>query len=284
MLAIVLAANALFLGVEIVGAVMFHSLVLFADATHMVSDVAALLIALGAAGLVARPATTRHSYGLQRAEVLGAQASGVVLVAVAIWIIVSAVQRLGDPGDVAGGGVLVVGAVGLVVNLASAWALSRARGGSLNMHGAYLHMALDAVGSLAAIVAGVAVLSTGADWIDPLASIIVAVLVLWAAFSLLRDTTSVLLEAVPRGIDPGSIEAALQGDPEVEQVHHLHVWNLASDVAALSVHVKVRGEVTLHDAQVVGDRLKTMLHDEFGIEHATVELECHACDEATHTH
>jgi cobalt-zinc-cadmium efflux system protein len=185
---------------------------------------------------------------------------------------------------VSGGGVLIVGLAGLAVNGASATLLARGRGDSLNVHGAFLHMALDALGSVGAVVAGAVVLLTAATWIDPTVSILIAVLVLWSAFSLLRATTSVLLEGSPRGIDPDAVVVALARDPDVEGVHHLHIWNLASDVAALSVHVQVRGEVTLHDAQVTGARLKQLLADDFGITHATVELECHACDGPIDTH
>jgi cobalt-zinc-cadmium efflux system protein len=274
----VLVLNAAFLVVEIVGGALFHSLALVADAAHMVSDVAALVIALTAQRLLDRPATTRHSYGLQRAEVLAAQASGMLLVAAAVWIIIEAVRRVGAAPDVVGGGLLAVALAGLFVNLFSARLLARARGESLNMHGVYLHMLLDALGSLGAAAAGVAVLVWGAGWVDPAVSIAIAVLVLFGAWGLLRDTTVVLLEGAPRGVDPTAVAAALSTDPEVEGVHHLHIWNLASDVAALSVHVQLVGEVTLHEAQVTGARLKTMLADQFGIDHATVELECHACD------
>lgn len=273
-----LLANAGFLVVEVVTGIATNSLALLADAAHMASDVVALVIALAAQRLLARPATGTHSYGMQRAEVLGAQANGIGLLVVAGWIVFEAVRRLGDPAHVAGGWLLVVALLGLAVNVASLVVLRRAAGQSLNMRGAVLHMGLDAAGSVGAAVAGAAALWWEADRVDPLVSILVAALVLWSAWSLLRSTAHVLLEGTPRGVDPDSVAAALLGEPDVEAVHHLHVWSLASDVPALSAHVVLGGERTLHEAQAAGGRLKHLLDDRFGITHATLELECHPCE------
>ena len=281
-LTLALAANAAFLVAEVVGGVAFGSLALLADAAHMLSDVAALAIALVAARLAVRPATARHSFGLQRAEVLGAQANGVVLLAAAAWILYEAVGRLDDSPDVVGGGLLVVALGGLLVNVGSAFLLHRAGGHSLNMRGALTHLLLDALGSVGAVMAGLAIVLWDATWMDPVVSIVLAVLVLWSAWQLLRDTTHVLLEGTPAGLDPDAITAALVADPDVDLVHHVHVWNLASDTPALSAHVVLNGERTLHDAQASGDRLKHLLLDRFGIEHSTLELECHACDGPDH--
>jgi cobalt-zinc-cadmium efflux system protein len=144
-------------------------------------------------------------------------------------------------------------------------------------------MTADAAGSAGAILAGVAVLAFGASWADPTASILIGLLVIASAWGLLRDTTNVLLEGAPRGVDMDALEAALVAQPGVTAVHHLHVWELASDLPALSVHVVLDGEPTLHDAQTEGDRLRAMLASEFGIEHATLELECHDCEGAVHS-
>jgi cobalt-zinc-cadmium efflux system protein len=277
-LRLTLLANAGFLVVEVVAGVATGSLALLADAAHMASDVVALVIALVAQQLLGRPATDRHTYGLQRAEVLGAQANGIGLVVVAAWIVVTAVPRLGDPSEVHGGGLLVVAALGLVVNLVSVVVLRRAAGDSLNMRGAVLHMGLDAIGSVGAMVAGVAALA-GSDRVDPAVSILVAALVLWSAWGLLRATAHVLLEGTPRGVDPDVVADALLGATGVAAVHHRHVWSVASDVPALSAHVVLEGEQTLHDAQAAGGRLKELLEHRFGITHATLELECHPCDD-----
>jgi cobalt-zinc-cadmium efflux system protein len=273
-----LVANAVLLAAEVVGGLAFHSLALLADAAHLLSDVAALAVALVAHRLLARPATDRHSYGLQRAEVLAAQANGAALLAVSAWIVYVAVQRIGDAPNVDGGGLVAVALVGLVVNVVSAVVLARVSGASLNLRGAVTHLVADALGSVGAVVAGVAVLAWDASWVDPAVSIAIAVLVVWSAWRLLRDAAHVLLEGTPRGLSPAEVEAVLRADADVEAVHHLHLWNLASDVPALSAHVVLSGERTLHDAQASGDRLKVLLWSTFGIEHATLELECHPCD------
>ena len=275
---IALGANALLLVVEALGGIAFDSLALLADAAHLLSDVVGLVIALVAQRLLARPATDRHTYGFQRSEVIGGQLNALILLVASGWIVFEAVRRFGTPTHVEGGGMLAVAAVGLVVNVASAVLLARASGRSMNMRGAYLHMVVDAVGSVGAIVAGIAILAFGADWVDPLVSVLIAGLVVFSAWGLLRDTTNVMLEAAPGDVDPLAVIAALAAEPGVTAVHHTHVWSLASDVTAFSGHVVLDGERTLHEAQVEGDRLKAMLSDRFGISHATLELECHACD------
>ena len=277
-LAAALLANAAFLVVQVVGGLAFSSLALLADAAHMVTDVAALAIALLAQQLLTRPATARHSYGLQRAEVLAAQVNGLILLVASGWIFWEAIERVGDPPDVVGGGVIVVGLAGLAVNLGSLWFLLRSQGSSLNMRGAAAHMAADAAGSAGAVLAGLAVLVADARWADPAMSFLIGALVLWSAWTLLRDATNVLLEGTPRGTDPRLVEAALAGEEGVEGVHHLHVWNLASEVPSLSAHVVLAGSPDLHEAQGRADRLKTMLEERFGIAHATLELECHGCE------
>jgi len=275
---IALGANGAFLAVEIAGGLAFRSLVLLADAAHMASDVAGIAIALVAHSLMSRPASRRHTYGLQRADVLGAQANAVLLLVAAVWIIVEAVRRLGSPAAVEGAGLLAVAAAGLAVNVVSAVPLWRARGRNLNLQGAFVHMASDAAGSLAAIAAGVVVIVAGADRADPVASIVVAMLVVLAAGRLLRDATHVLLEGSPRHLDPVEIARALSEHPGVEAVHHLHVWDLASDTPALSAHVVLSDEPSLHDAQQRGEALKALLARRFGVAHATLELECHRCE------
>ncbi len=295
---IALVLNLGFLGVEVAGGVLFSSLALLADAAHMVSDVVGLAIALIAQRLTARPATSRYSFGFRRAEALGAQFNGVALLAVSLWLIVEAVRRLGDPGTVEGGGLLAVALAGLAVNVISAVVLARGQaevGGhhghahdagesasrrNLNLHGAFLHMAADAASSLGVVVAAVVVLVWGADWADPAVSLLIGVLVLWSVWTLLRDTTNVLLEATPEGVDPESVRRALDADPDVSAVHHLHLWQLDATSTALSAHVVVDEERSLHQAQVIGDRLRTALAERFDIDHATLELECHPCDDA----
>ena len=275
---VVLAANATFLVVEVVGGVVFGSLALLADAAHMFSDVVGLAVALVAHALIERPATLRHSYGLQRAEVLGAQANGVLLLATSGWIIFVALQRLGDAPEVEGAGRLAVASAGLVVNLVSAVALGRVRGRSLNIRGAFLHMLADAAASVGVVAAGVAIVVAGANWVDPAVSILIGLSVLWAAWRLLAATTHVLLEGTPGDLDLGAVESAILDEAGVEGVHHLHGWSLASDTTALSAHVVLEGEVDLHEAQERGDEVRRMLQEQFEVAHATLELECHPCE------
>lgn len=277
-LTMALVANGAFLGVELVGGVVFRSLALLADGAHMVSDVVALSIALIAQRLARRPHTARHTYGLQRAEVIGAQANAVLLFAASGWIVFEAIRRFDRPHGVDGAGLLTVAIAGFVLNAVSALVLERVAGRSLNMQAAVLHMALDAAGSLAAIAAGVAIVLFDARWVDPAASLLITALVVWSAWKLLRDATHVLMEGAPRGLDAREIERFIASDPVVEDIHHVHVWNIASDVPALSAHVVITGERTLHEAQVEGDRIRALVGERFGIEHTTFELECHACE------
>jgi cobalt-zinc-cadmium efflux system protein len=208
--------------------------------------------------------------------------NGIALLIASVAIVVEAGRRMGTPGDVRGGGVLLVATLGIVVNLASAWVLGRAQGQSLNMRGALMHQVTDAIGLAGTCVAAIAVLLWDANWADPLMSIAIAVLVFWSGFRLLRDTVHVLLEGTPAGMDRSAVEATLLHADGVDAVHHLHLWSLASDVPALSAHVVLSGDVTLHEAQQRGEELKHLLAVEHGIAHATLELECHECEDGTH--
>lgn len=279
-LQISLALNAGYMLVEFVGGLTFNSLALLADAAHMLSDVTGLALALLAAHLVSRRATARHTFGFERAEVLGAQLNGLLILGTAVWIGWEAVRRLRvDAGEVEGFGLLLVAAVGLGVNLGSAFLLHRAEGESLNMRGAFLHMLLDGAGSVGAVLAGVAVLGFGADWADPVISIVIAALVLLPAWWLIRDATNVLLEGTPRGIDLDDVRAVLSRHPAVVEVHHLHVWNLASDTQALSAHLVLWDELDLHQAEQVVQTVKETIATELGMTHVTLEAECHGCGE-----
>lgn len=273
-----LGANLVLLIAEGVAGLLFGSLALLADAAHQLSDVAGLGIALIAHRLIEKPASQKHSFGLQRAEVLGAQANGLLLLVSAVVIVVEAVRRLGEPTDVMGVGVVAVAAISLLINAGSAWGLSRVRGESLNVGGAMSHLLADAAGSVAALVAGAAVVLGGLDIVDPIMAMLIVALVLWAAWGLLRDTFHVLMEGSPPGVDVDSVTETLRSHRSVASVHHLHLWLLASDMPALSAHVVLKGRMNLHRAQDHGDELKQLLATHHGIDHATIELECHDCD------
>jgi len=274
-----------FLIVELAGGFLFGSLALLADAVHMVADVVALALAYGAARLAMRPPTRRHTFGFGRTEVLVAQANAVLLFAGAIAVIVEAARRFGTPHQIDAAGVFIVGVIGLAVNVGSAAIVGRHAHTNLNARGAYWHLVADAFGSVAVIVAALGTALFDVDWIDPVASIVISLMVIFAAWRLLRDSTRVLLEAVPAGLDVEAVTDALFGEPGVEAVHHLHVWTTGSEHAALSAHVVLGDTLTLHDAQLRAVELKRMLHDRFAIDHATLEVECHACvDDEVHVH
>ncbi len=269
---------------EVVGGFLFGSLALLADAAHLTSDVLALGLALAALAFAQRPATERHTYGFERAEILAAQANGVLLFAGAVAIVVEAVRRLGSPHHLDAAGVLGIGIAGVVVNVVSALALARTAHGNLNLRAALWHLVLDALGSFAVVVSAIGAIVLGTQRLDPIASLVIAALVLVGAWSVLRDAARVLLEAVPSDVDVTDVRDALVNEPGVEAVHHVHVWSLGSESSALSAHVVLSGPLSLHDAQERATELKAMLAGRFGIEHATLEVECHACiDDPVHT-
>jgi cobalt-zinc-cadmium efflux system protein len=269
-LAAALALTASYTAVEVVGGVLAGSLALLADAVHMLSDNVALAVALGAAWLASKPATSERTYGFKRAEVLAALANGVTLVALAIWIFVEAAMRLRDPAEVLGGWMLAIALVGMAVNVGAGVILSRARRHSLNVEAAFRHVFADLLGSIGVAIAAVAILVT--DWVeaDPLVSILIALLVLASAWSILRDSTEILLESTPRGIDADALGRRLAAAPGVVEVHDLHVWTITSGFPALSAHVLVRPGEDCHGRR---RELERLLHDEFGIEHTTLQVD-----------
>lgn len=273
-----LGANGVLLVAQLLGAVLFGSLALLADSVHQASDIIGLVVALVALRLSARPDTATFTYGLRRAETLGALGNAILLLASGAWITIEALRRLGESPEVDGPGVLVLAAVGIVVNGASALLIARVAGRSLNLRGAMLHLAYDAASSVAVLGAGIAIVVWGADWVDPAASLLIAALVLWSGGRLLAATVRVLLEAAPTDTEP--IADALRDHRDVVDVHHLHLWSLDSEHTALSAHVVVE-QADLHDAQAVSDELQEMLRDRFAVAHATLALECHACVDDT---
>ena len=269
-LALALGITALYTAVEVAGGVVTGSLALLADAVHMLSDNVALALALFAVWLADRPTTPERTYGYKRAEVLAALANGVALVALSIWIFYEAFQRFRDPPDVLGGWVLAIGVVGVAVNLAVGVILFRARSGSLNVEAAFRHVVADLLGSVGVVAAGVAILATGWLEADPLVSVLIGVLVLVSSWSILRDSTTILLEAAPSGIDTRAVGERLARAPGVVEIHDLHIWTITSGFPALSAHVLVgRGE----DCHARRLELARLLHDEFGIEHTTLQVD-----------
>jgi cobalt-zinc-cadmium efflux system protein len=265
-----LAIIVVFMCVEVVAGVVADSLALLSDAAHMLTDAGAVALALVAARLAARPAAGRFTFGLGRAEILSAQVNGGTLLVLAGVIAVEAIRRLWSTPDVDGGLVVVVGLLGACANVGAAAALGRAERRSLNIEGARAHVLTDLFASLAAAAAGAAVLLTGFDRADAIASLVVAALMLRSGGRLLRDAGRVLLEGAPEGVDPQAVGHALAAQPGVVEVHDLHVWEVTSGFPALAAHVLVRpGD----DCHAVRRSLQTLVGERFGIEHVTLQVD-----------
>jgi cobalt-zinc-cadmium efflux system protein len=254
-----------------------HSIGLLSDAGHNLVDAAGLLLAVVAARLARRPPTAQRSFGLHRATILAALGSSVLIVLVTIVLVVEAARRLAHPEPVTGALVLAVAVAAAIANGLGA-ALLRGDLRDLNVRAAALHLFGDAAASAAVAAAGLVILVTGSLYrLDPIASFVVAAFIAWQAWLLLRESIDVLLEGAPKDIGVGDVSTAVGQISGVEAVHDLHVWSLSSELPALSAHLVLSGHPTLEQAQVVGERVKTMLGSRFAIAHATLELECEEC-------
>ena len=269
-LTIALALIAGFMAAEVVFGLIAGSLALLADAGHMLTDALALAAALLAARLAARRPSGPWTFGLARAEILAAQANGITLLVVGIWIVYGAIRRFVDPPDVRGGLVLVVALVGIVVNLAATVVLARADRGSLNVQGAFLHVATDLAAFVGTAIAGALVLATGWDRWDPIAGILVAALMLKSAWSLLRASGRIFLEGSPPEMDPAGVARAIAEDGDVVEVHDLHVWTVTSGFPALAAHVLVTPDSDCHSAR---RRLAHMLEERYHLHHVTLQVD-----------
>jgi cobalt-zinc-cadmium efflux system protein len=269
-LAVALGLILAFMAVEVVAGLLADSLALLSDAAHMLTDAGSIGLALFAARLAARPPHGRYTFGLGRAEILSAQVNGASLLVLAGVIAWEAIQRLGEPPDVDGAIVLIVGLAGAGVNIAAAWALSRAERRSLNVEGARAHILTDLYASLGAALAGLLVLTAGFERADVIVALLVAALMVRSAFSLLGKSTDVLLEAAPRGLDPDAIGHALAAHPGVREVHDLHVWEVTSGFPALSAHILVAPDADCHARRA---ELELLLAERFGLQHTTLQVE-----------
>ena len=268
MLALVLAAS--YMVAEVVGGLWTGSLALLADAGHMLSDVFALAMSAVAIRIAQRPPTASRTYGYYRSEILAALGHGVLLVCVSLAIFWEAWQRIGQPREILAGPMLLVAAGGLVVNLIGLAILSHGKQDNLNVRGAWLHVLSDALGSLGAMAAGFAIWAWGWSWADTAASVAIGLLVIHSSWALLREALDILMEAAPAHIDVPEIHREIAGLPGVEAVHDLHVWTITSGLVALS------GHVVAADDQAHGPLLQLIsnhLHDRFGIDHATIQIE-----------
>jgi cobalt-zinc-cadmium efflux system protein len=270
LLAASLALLLAFMVAEVVFGILANSLALLADAGHMLTDAAALALALVAASLAARPAGGRWTFGFGRVEILAAQANGLTLLLFGMWIVYEAVRRLVDPPEVDAAVVGIVAAAGIAVNLIVVGLLTRARRQSLNVRGAYLHIVTDLAAFVGTGVAAALILLTGWNRLDPIASLLVAGLMFGAAWSLLRESGRIFLEGAPASARPADVGPAIVAHPGVVEAHDLHVWTVTDGFPALSAHVLVQPGADCHRIRL---ELEALLHERFGIDHTTLQVE-----------
>ncbi len=255
---------------EAIGGWLTNSLALLADAGHMLTDVAALALTLAAIWFASRPATSSKTYGYYRLEILAAFVNGIALVLLSLWVIYEAYERWSDPPEIFGVGLTIVATGGLIINLIAAYLLHGSHENDLNMRGAWLHVMGDALGSLAAIGAGILIIAFGWLWADAVVSVMISLIIIYGAWKLIRESVNVLLEGTPSHINLTAVEESILKIKNVRDVHDLHVWTITSGIEALSVHI-------VHDEGILQNQLllnvRKNLHDEFGIDHLTVQTE-----------
>lgn len=268
--AIGIALNVGFVLVEVVFGFLANSMSLLADAGHNLSDVLGLVLAWAAAAMARRAASPRFTYGLKKAPILAALGNALLLLIAVGAIGAEAVRRFFHPAVTEGGTVTIVAAAGILINGATALLFARGSRRDINIRGAYLHMAADALVSIAVVIAGLAIMATGQQWIDPAMSLAVAVVILWGGIGLLKESVWMSLAGVPSGIDAGQVEAALAQIDGVDAVHDLHIWPLSTTETALTAHI-VTAQADYPDALL--ENARRLLHERFRIEHCTIQVE-----------
>jgi cobalt-zinc-cadmium efflux system protein len=259
-----------FLVVEVIGGIWANSLALLADAGHMLSDVAALGLSLLALAWTARPPTVRKTFGYHRLEILVALVNGLALWAIAGFIFYEAAWRFFEPPEVSSRPLIIIASLGLLVNLLGMYVLMPTRGHNLNLRSAFLHLLADSFGSVAAIAAGLAIWWQGWYWFDPLAGIFVGVLIIVGSWQLVWEAAEILLESTPRHIPLDEVQQTLENHPQVQQVHDLHIWTIASGIYALSVHVTIDNHL---NRDCLTWELEELLRERFGLDHNTIQIE-----------
>ena len=265
---------------EAIGGWLANSLALIADAGHMLTDVAALSLTVAAIWFASRPATAKKTFGYYRLEILAAFVNGIALVLISLWVIYEAFQRFNAPPDVKGLQLTLIAVGGLAVNLFAAFLLHADHQHDLNMRGAWLHVVGDALGSVAAIIAGVAILAFGWTWADAVSSFLISLIIIFGAWRLIRESVNVLLEGTPAHINLKAVEEAIRKTETVADVHDLHVWTITSGMDALSVHIVHAKEVSQKNLL---QTIRARLHEEFNIDHLTIQMETLEAEEiSTH--
>jgi cobalt-zinc-cadmium efflux system protein len=268
--AVGVALNVIFVVIEVFYGVMANSLALITDAGHNLSDVMGLLLAWGASYLAGKQSSTRRTYGYSRATILASMFSGLFLLAAVVLISWEAVNRFFSPFEPAGQTIMIVAGIGVLINSITAWFFVSGKDGDLNIRGAYLHMAADALVSLGVVISGFVIWKFGLKWFDPLSSLLIAAVIMWSTWGLLRDSLNLAIDAVPRGLDPEKIRSWLSAQPGVEGMHDLHIWPMSTTETALTAHLLMSeppvDDKFLHD-------LALQLQERFKISHATFQIE-----------
>ena len=279
-LKLALVLTSVYMFAEAIGGWLTNSLALLADAGHMLTDVAALSLTLAAIWFASRPATSKKTYGYYRYEILAAFINGIALVLISLWVIYEAFERWNSPPEIQGLGLTVIASGGLIINLIAAYLLHGDHTHDLNMRGAWLHVIGDALGSVVAILAGVLILAFGWVWTDAVGSFLISLIIIYGAWRLIRESVNVLLEGTPAHINLPAVENAIRKTADVEDVHDLHIWTITSGMEALSVHVVHRESVS--QTRLL-NKIREKLHDDFGIDHLTIQMET-AAQEAAGSH
>jgi cobalt-zinc-cadmium efflux system protein len=276
-LAVALAVTLAFVAVELVGGLFANSLALLTDAAHNFADAFALGLSWWALRLSFRPATPNRTYGYHRAGILVALVNAATLIALSLLIAYEALQRLSAPPEVQEQLIVLVGAIGFMVNAGIAWGLHGASRHDVNVRSAFVHMAGDALSTVGVVLAGLGIALFGWQWLDPLASLLIAALIVWSAWDIVRETIDILLEGTPRGVDIGAMVRDIMYVPGVRGVHDLHVWSISSNLRALSAHV-LTDNMTIAEGAQVQREINELLSNDYGIGHTALQLECVGCD------
>ncbi len=267
------ALNATLVALQVAFGIIGNSVALLADAGHNFSDVIGLVLAWGASAAARMPASTRYTYGMRSTSILAALANAIILLIAVGAIAWEAVRRFGSTEPVAGGTVMIVAGIGLVINGGSALLFNKGRHGDLNIRGAFIHMAADAGISLGVLISGFLILRTGWFWLDPLVSLVISGIIVWGTWGLLRDSVNLALQAVPPGIDPMKVRQRLEGLNGVDRIHDLHIWPMSTTETALTCHLVMPAG---HPGDSFIAAVASDLHSEFGIQHTTLQIECDA--------
>jgi cobalt-zinc-cadmium efflux system protein len=263
--------------VQVAGGIISNSLSLISDAIHNLGDTSAIFIAFLAGKHADKKPDARKTFGYKRTEILAALFNAVVLIAICIFLFVEAYERFRNPQAIKGGIMLSVAVFGLIANLISVLVLQKEKSHNLNIRAAYLHLLGDTLSSVAVIAGGIAILVWQIYWLDPLVTVAVGVYIIYHTWDVVRQTVDILMQATPRHIDIQEIKQSLEALPQVENIHHLHIWQMDDEHIHLEAHLNISQDLSLSKAQTVRHDVETLLKDKFGISHITLQIEYKGC-------